>query len=110
MSSKKTRSKKRTTTLPYVKRHGAGFRGWCMENGRQRRGPTFPTEEQAHRWAVDMRENAERHALGQLTLGDNYWPDHHRHPTLHSIFTTHSIHRDYKPRSPYYEDTRHPPP
>lgn len=69
MSSKKARSKKRTT-LPYVKRHGAGFRGWCMENGRQRRGPTFPTEEQAHRWAVDMRENAERHALGQLTLGD----------------------------------------
>jgi len=68
-SSKKTRGKKRTT-LPYVKRHGSGVRGWYMENGRQRRGPTFPTEEQAHRWAVEMRENAERHALGQLTLGD----------------------------------------
>ncbi len=50
MSSKK-RASKRTlgTRLAYVQRHGSGFRGWYMENGRQRRGPTFPTQDQAHR-------------------------------------------------------------
>ena len=62
------RKKKRETKLAYVQRHGNGFRGWYMENGRQRRGPTLPTEEEAHRWALRMREEVERRGAGQLTL------------------------------------------
>ena len=61
---------KRGAKLAYVQRHGNGFRGWYMEHGRQRRGPTLPTEEDAHRWAVTMRERSERDRNGKLTLGD----------------------------------------
>jgi len=63
-----SRKKKRGTKLAYVQRHGNGFRGWYIENGRQRRGPTMPTEEEAHRWSLRMREEVERRGKGQLTL------------------------------------------
>jgi len=61
---------KRGTKLAYVQRHGDGFRGWYMEHGRQRRGPTVSTEQGAHEWAVAMRASAERGKIGNLTLGD----------------------------------------
>lgn len=57
------------TRLQYVQRHGKGFRGWYMANGRQQRGPTFPTEEEAHRWALERRENGPEQPGGELTLG-----------------------------------------
>ncbi len=78
MSSKKRaprRGKRSGTTLPYVQRHGNGFRGWYSDGKRLRRGPLVSTEAQAHEWAVERRKEVER-GLGRrggqepLTLGE----------------------------------------
>lgn len=70
MSSKKRATKRLGTKLAFVQKHGNGFRGWYMENGRQRRGPTVATQEEAHRWAVEAREAASAERRHEITLGE----------------------------------------
>lgn len=64
------RKRKATGTgLPkYVRRHGPGYRAVITVRGKRRRGPVFPTPDEAHAWAVDIRDNADLPDRGVLTL------------------------------------------